>query len=301
MKTKQISIKHILLALLVVTLWGTSFAVIKLGLNHLPPLLFSALRFTAAAIPAVFFVPFPREYWKQVLAIGLFLGVLKFSFLFLALKGQISASLASVLLQSQVFFTVILCYVFLSEKIQKQQLLGIVISVLGFILLFVFGDGTFTLLGLIMIACAGLFWACSNVIMKSMQNINLLQVMVWVCLIPPVPLFVLSYFIETQQPLSLLATISLNGWLSIVFLAYCSTLLAYAIWGSLLRNYTAIMITPFALLIPVVGILASDFLLGEELNNIEIISASIIMLGLIFSVFGQSIIRKVKKHSTMYE
>ncbi len=120
--------------------------------------------------------------------------------------------------------------------------------------------------------------------------------MVWVCLIPPVPLFVLSYFIETQQPLSLLATISLSGWLSILFLSYCSTLIAYAIWGSLLRNYSAIMITPFALLIPVAGILSSSFLLGEELNIIEKISASIIMLGLIFSVFGQSIIRNTKKY-----
>ena len=55
-------LRHLLLALAVVAVWGTNFVVIKLALGHLPPLLFAALRFTLAALPAVFLLPFFQLY-----------------------------------------------------------------------------------------------------------------------------------------------------------------------------------------------------------------------------------------------
>ncbi|MFE2446140.1 EamA family transporter, partial [Streptomyces sp. NPDC059426] len=55
---------HIALAVLVTALWGVNFVVIEVGLDHFPPLLFCALRFLVAALPAVFLVGplrFPRD------------------------------------------------------------------------------------------------------------------------------------------------------------------------------------------------------------------------------------------------
>ncbi|MCO7199295.1 EamA family transporter [Pseudoalteromonas sp. OANN1] len=96
------------MALIVVIIWGLNFSVIKFGLAELPPILFSGLRFLVVAIPAVFFIPFPKTSVWNVLGVGLFLGVLKFSLLFIAMESNASAGIASLLLQAQVIFTILL-------------------------------------------------------------------------------------------------------------------------------------------------------------------------------------------------
>lgn len=279
----------IFLALLVVIIWGVNFSIIKIGLEELPPLLFSALRFTVVAIPAVFFIPFPKTSIWNVLGVGLFLGVLKFGFLFFAMKADASAGLSSLILQAQVFFTIGLSVFIFKEKINKGQIIGVLVSSLGFSLFFIESGKNITLLGLALILMAAFFWAVSNVIMKKTKGINLLHFMVWVCLIPPLPLLVLSYYTETSTPIELVLSASVKAWSSLIYVSYASTLVAFAIWGWLLRKYPAVSVTPFALLIPVVGIITSSFILQERLNNMELIGTLIIMSGLVICVLHNKI------------
>ena len=110
--------------------------------------------------------------------------------------------------------------------------------------------------------------------------------MVWVCLIPPVPLLLLSYLIETNEPLTIILETTKSTWLALAFVSYISTLLAFSIWGWLLKTYSAASVTPFALLIPVVGIIASSILLNENLTSSEITGAVFIMVGLVFCSLG---------------
>ncbi len=286
---QRIALADGLLVLLVVTLWGTSFTIIKLGLDHLPPLLFSALRFSLAAIPAILFVPFPTRYWRNVLLIGLLLGVGKFSCLFFALDGHMTAGMASVLLQSQVFMTIVLCAWFCQERIHTSQTTGLVCAILGLLILLYTDGGAFSPTGLWLMLLAGLFWALSNLIMKSMGDSNLLQLMVWACAVPPIPLFMLSWWNESQQPWQLIAATQWSGWLAVLFLAYFSTVLAYALWGRLLNKYAAASITPFAMLIPVIGILVAYVFLSETMTAHDWSSIGLIMFGLTFCVFGRNL------------
>jgi len=101
---------HVLLLVLVAALWGFNFVVIRLGLDNFPPLFFSALRFFFAAVPLVFFIPKPDVPWRIIIGIGLMLGVVKFSFLFIGMDVGVPPGLASLLLQSQAFFTVLLAF-----------------------------------------------------------------------------------------------------------------------------------------------------------------------------------------------
>ncbi|MBL4774154.1 MAG: EamA family transporter [Alcanivoracaceae bacterium] len=284
--SQNIHVQDIMIALLVVFLWGISFVIIKLGLDQLPPFLFSALRFALAAIPAVLFVRFPKKHWKAVVGIGFFIGVFKFSFLFLALDGHLSSGLASLLLQTQVYFTIFLSILLFRESITIIQMVGALISLVGFVILLCLNSQSYTMTGVLLILMAGLSWGVSNMIMKSIQGVNLFRLMVWSCVIPPIPLLIISYFIETDQPMYQLAQLNLMGWLSVLFLAYFSTLLAYALWGNLIRKYTASTITPIALLIPVIGLIASNLILNEKLLSHELVSVSIILIGLIVGVFG---------------
>ena len=164
------NIKDIGWVLLVIVIWGANFTVIKIGLEEIPPVLFSALRFAIVAIPAVFFIPFPKTSIWNVLGVGIFLGVIKFSLLFISMDVGVSAGLASLLLQAQVVFTIVLSVILFKEEIKKNQLAGIIIAVFGFCLFFFSREGNLTLLGLVLILFAALFWAISNLIMKKMKN-----------------------------------------------------------------------------------------------------------------------------------
>ncbi|WP_353505435.1 EamA family transporter [Microbulbifer variabilis] len=124
--------------------------------------------------------------------------------------------------------------------------------------------------------------------MKRIQGVNLLHFMIWVCLVPPIPLFVFSYFLESQEPLTLIISANQKTWLSLAFASYISTLIAFAFSGRLLRSHPAAAVTPFALLIPVVGIITSCIILDEKLQTIEIIGFALIMAGLICnSLYGR--------------
>jgi O-acetylserine/cysteine efflux transporter len=280
-------LQDIFLALLVVLIWGTNFSFIKIGLEELPPILFSALRFAIVAIPAVFFIPFPKTSVWNVVGVGIFLGVLKFGFLFVAMKADASAGLSSLVLQAQVFFTIALSVLFFKELINKIQLLGISLALIGFSFFFFYAGSNITITGLVLILLAALFWAISNLIMKQLKQVNLFHFMVWVCLIPPIPLLFLSLFMETNAPVMAVLSTSLKTWGALAFVGYISTLVAFAIWGYLLKNYSAATVTPFALLIPVVGISVSSVLLNESLNFYEIIGTSLIMIGLVVCVTGK--------------
>ncbi|MCF7512287.1 EamA family transporter [Pseudoalteromonas sp. L23] len=283
------------MALIVVIIWGLNFSVIKFGLAELPPILFSGLRFLVVAIPAVFFIPFPNTSVWNVLGVGLFLGVLKFSLLFIAMESNASAGIASLLLQAQVIFTILLSVLLLKETMDRFQVVGISIATFGFSLFFINSSGSTTMLGAVLILFAALFWSFSNLIMKRLQDVNLLHFIVWVSLVPPLPLFTLSYFIETDAPLTLLLNTTTQSWLSIAYVGYISTLIAFAIWGWLLKNHKAAAVTPFALLIPIVGIVGSALLLNERLMLIEAIGGGFILCGLTISVTAARISKIFRK------
>ncbi|PHI37138.1 permease [Pseudoalteromonas sp. GCY] len=289
------NVKSISLALMVVIIWGLNFSVIKFGLAELPPILFSGLRFLVVAIPAVFFIPFPKTSVWNVLGVGLFLGVLKFSLLFIAMESNASAGIASLLLQAQVIFTILLSVLLLKETMNRFQVVGISIATFGFSLFFINSSGSTTILGAVLILFAALFWSFSNLIMKRLQDVNLLHFIVWVSLVPPLPLFTLSYFIETDAPLTLLLNTPTQSWLSIAYVGYISTLIAFAIWGWLLKNHKAAAVTPFALLIPIVGIVGSALLLNEQLMLMEAIGGGFILCGLTISVTGARLSKVLRK------
>nr|WP_282098999.1 EamA family transporter [Pseudoalteromonas luteoviolacea] len=164
----------------------------------------------------------------------------------------------------------------------------------GFALFFVASDGSASIYGIILLLTAAIFWSLANIVMKRAGQVNLLHFMVWVSLIPPLPLFILSYIFETSTPFSLLFETTEKAWFAMIYVGYVSTLLAFALWGWLMVNYPVANVAPFALLIPLVGIIGANVLLGEQLKQIELLGGGIILLGLAISVLGQMIFDHIK-------
>ena len=146
--TAALPLSHLLLALLVVAVWGINFVVIKTGLDHLPPLLFAALRFTFAFVPAVFFIPRPNVSWRNLIAYGLFIGVGQFGLLYIAINGHISPGLASLVAQTNAFFTIGLAMILSGERVRLVQVMALLLAVAGMAVIVAHTDGTTTLLGL---------------------------------------------------------------------------------------------------------------------------------------------------------
>ncbi|WP_086665668.1 EamA family transporter [Lentzea kentuckyensis] len=269
--------RHVLLAVLVAAIWGFNFVVLKIGLDEFPPILFSALRFLAAAVPAIFFVGRPSVAWKWVIAVGLVLGVAKFSFLFIGLKVGMPAGLSSLVLQSQVIFTTVFAAAVLRERPKPVQITGIALAVAGIgVIAWDYGLSS-PLLGFLLLVGAGACWGVSNVLMRYARPADTLRFMVWVSAVAVLPLFGLALLTED---VSALGRLNWAGAGAVGYVAWISTLLGFAIWGFLLRQYESSVVAPFSLLVPVFGMFSAWAFLGEDLSVLQAAAGGIVLLGL---------------------
>jgi len=284
--------RDLLLALVVVLAWGVNFVVIKVGLHGVPPMLLGALRFLLAAFPAVFFVKRPNVPWKWLFAYGATISFGQFVFLFSAMSVGMPAGLASVVLQAQAFFTLVFAALFLAERFRAQNVIGLLIAALGLALIGMQstaggGTQTMTLAGFVLTLCAAAMWALGNIVTKKVGRVDLVGLVVWASLIPPLPFLVLSYLFEGPQRIAgALTGIDMSSVLAIVYLSFVATLLGYSLWGRLISKYPASQVAPFSLLVPIVGLASASILLGERLTPAAIGGAALVMGGLCVNVFG---------------
>jgi len=275
-----VKIRHIFLALFVTAVWGGNFVVIRVGLNSFPPILLAALRFIPAAA-LVPFLPRPDISWPRMLALGLtwFLG--QFSLLFLGMDKGMPPGLASVILQTQVFFTMAIAALVLGEVPRLLQIAGTVVALAGLALIGVAaGTNGATLLGFTLLLGAAVCWAAGNVIMRGAGNADMLPLIAWLSLIPPLPLLGMSLAFEgPQRILQALTHLNAPAVGAVLYLAICATILGYAGWGKLLKVYPAGTVTPFSLLIPVVGVSCAWLTLGEAFGPRRLTGMGLILAG----------------------
>jgi O-acetylserine/cysteine efflux transporter len=271
--------RDLLLALAVVVAWGVNFVVIEVGLEDFPPLLFSALRFLLAAVPAIFILGRPRVAWRYVIAVGLALGVAKFGLLFIAMDRGVPAGLSSLVLQSQVIFTVLFAIVVLRERPRRTQVIGILIACAGMVIIML--DRGLSAL----VIAAGAFWGVSNTVTRHAKPQDTLRFMVWVSAVAVVPLLLLSLLVEgPRADVEALRSIDLTGIGALGYLAFVATLFGFGVWGYLLRQYDASTVAPFSLLVPVVGMGTAWLLRGEAIGVQQGIAAVLIIGGMACTV-----------------
>lgn len=286
---------HGLVAVFITVIWGLSFVAIKLGVGAMPPLLLAALRFFFAAVPAIVFIPRPRTSWGNILAYGFFLGVAQFGLLFAAMDFGMPASLASVVMQAQVFFTILFAALVMGERARPHQILGAIIGFLGLVIIAVprltgSGAGPF-----LMTVAAAASWGVANIVSKRAGRVDMLGYIVWASLVAPLPLLGLSLLIDgPAQVMAALSNMSLGTWGAVAYLAYPTTVFGFGVWAYLLSRHPAATVTPFALLVPVAGILGATLLLGEAMRPIEAIGGAVIVIGLALTVFGGKLLRRWK-------
>jgi O-acetylserine/cysteine efflux transporter len=293
--TRSVPLKDILLTLLVVFIWGTSFVAIKFGVEEIPPILLTALRFFFSAIPAVFLVPRPKVALWILLAFGFVLGVVKFSLLFIAIKLGMPIGLTSIVVQMQVFFTILLAFAFYGEQPTRLQLIGAGVAFIGIVIFGYARAQAAPLLPFMMVLGAAFFWGLANVIGKKAGRVDMLAFVVWASLVAPLPLLALSLMLEGPGAVvSALTHPSLKGALSVAFIAYIATVLGFGAWNNLLSRHPVGQVAPFALLIPVVGMACGALFFGEVLTLPILIGSGVVFAGLLINVFGDRLVRRLR-------
>lgn len=272
---------HLLLALGVVAIWGTNFVVIHEGLEQFPPLTFAALRFLLTAIPAVLFLRRPTASPGQIIAYGLLIGVGQFGLLYLAMNGRITPGLASLLIQAQVFMTVLLSAVIARERIKRVQWLALAICLLGIGIIATGVEGSASTVGLALVLTAAASWACANLISRRTDGQRMVSFIVWSSLSAVPPLTILALLVDgPERVVSSIMTAGAGAWASVMWQSVGNTLFGYAAWSWLLARHPAASITPMALLVPVFGMSASAIILDEPMPGWKWLAATLIILGL---------------------
>ncbi len=312
--TPEFTANDLFMAGAVVCIWGMNFVVMKFGLHEFTPFQLGAARFAMASLPLMLFVKRPALPWRLVVGYGLLQGVGQFGFLFTALSVGMTASLASVIMQTQVFFTAMLGVMFLGERVRRSQRFGMGLAMSGLgcfaihfiatnsinpqaIPLNVVGNATpvavvtgVTALGLLLNLCAAASWAAANVVARQAQTANprydALGFVVWTSVVPVAPLALMSLLTDSPASHANWLKASWQGWSSVAYLAFVATVLAYAMWTQLLKRHAASRVAPFGLAVPVVGLTAGMLLLGERLSAWQWAGSGCIVAALFVTLLG---------------
>ena len=290
MTAHSLTWRHALLALAVVAIWGTNFVVIKVALAHLPPLTFAALRFTFAFLPAAFFLKRPAVPWRNLAAYGILIGLGQFGVLYIAINGFISPGLASLVVQTQVFFTIGLSMWLNNERIRLFQVAALALATVGLGVILAHTDATTTPIGLAMILFAAMSWALGNLVQRATPGVSSLSYVVWASLFSIPPLVLLSFAMEGWPAMrDGIGRADAMTWAAVLWQSVGNTLFGYVAWGFLLARYPAATVTPWALLVPVFGMGGSALLLAEPLPVWKIAAAVLVIGGLAINILGPMI------------
>ncbi|HEY8123454.1 MAG TPA: EamA family transporter [Myxococcota bacterium] len=274
-------LSHFLLALAVVAVWGSNFIVMKLALAQLPPLLLATLRFACAFLPGALLLRRPRVPLATLAAYGLAIGVGQFALLYLAMTRFISPGLASLVLQTQVFFTIGIARLALRERLFAHQAAGLALAAGGVALIAAHTDGDATPLGLALALAAALGWASGNVIGKRAQPDDMLAFTLWSSAFAVPPLLALSLAFEGVPAIAAsLRAADAGAWAAVLFQGWGNTLFGYGIWNWLLARHPVATIAPLSLLVPIIGMSGSAWLLGESLPGWKLAAAALVLAGL---------------------
>jgi len=274
------------LATLVILVWGVNFVAAKIAMESLDPLLMAALRFALVALPAVFFVSRPRMGFWPVLASGLTMGALQFGLLYTGMVLGMPAGLASLVLQVQTLFTVVIAATVLRERPDRAQVVGILIGLLGMAVVGAqYVAGAPALPFLLCIAAAA-SWACGNVITRRHPPRSGFSLVVWSALVPPIPLLLVSFWLE-GSPASAWAAVeqvSLRSLGGLAFIAYGASMLGYGIWNLLLSRHSAATVAPWSMFVPVIGAGAAWLYDGEVPTPLGVLGAAITVVGVLLAL-----------------
>lgn len=266
----------ILLAVAVAVIWGMGLVFAKAAINHFPPILLMALRFSLTACALVWFVRPPYPLLGKIFWVALVSAAIQYSLTFTGLKG-IDASSAALVLQLEVPFGALLAWVFFRERLGWRRTLGMLLAFTGIVLIAGEPNLRPQLLPLLMVMGGAFTWALGQMLIKRLGRVGSFALIAWVAVFATPQLLVSSWLFESDQ-IEALGSAEPIVWVAVVYLGLVMTALGYGLWYHLLGRYQVNQVMPFLLLLPVTAVLGGVVFLGEHLSFV-IVTGGVLAIG----------------------
>jgi len=274
----QFTFKQTLMALFVPLLWGLGFVFAKGAINHFPPILLMAFRFLLTALVLVWFVPIPKGKFVQIFKIAIVAAAIQYSLTFTGVKG-LEAGLASIIVQLEVPFLVLLGAFFLKEKPGLKKWIGITVSFFGVAIMSQQDELSGSLVSVALVVSGCFAWALGQIMVRKLNNITGIQVTAWIAIFATPQLFLMSAIFETGQ-IQAISTAEPLVWWTVLYLGLIMTCLGYFFWNTLIRQHDVGKVAPFLLLLPVFSVVGGHFFLGETITIEKFYGGTTILLGI---------------------
>lgn len=277
--------RDLLLAILVMAIWGFNFSMIKMAVSGVDPLLMTAARFTFAVVPLIFFIPRPDVAWRYLIGYGVVFGVGVWGMASWSIQAGLSSGMSSVLMQISALFSVIAGVWLYKEKLHPIKLMGVAITLTGWLVSVTHTGGNITLSGLFLISVSAVCWTLTGIIVKASGVKNALTFNLWGMLFAPVPLVIFSLLLNGSEGL----IASIHAWdshntVAVLFQAYPTTLFGYWIWNKMILRYPFSTVAPLTLLVPVFALISGFLMYGETLTQTQLISCGLFLTGVLLIV-----------------
>lgn len=282
------SVRDRLLAALVALCWGINFPATALALQHFPPFLLAALRFTLIAVPTLLLVPRPRVPVRWLIGTGLGLGLLQFTFLYVGMAAGMPSGLASLVLQASAPFTVIIAAVALRERLSRRQVIGVLVAVAGLTAIALYRGQLASPVPVLLTLLAALGWAIGNICSRQAAPSEPFRFTLWTSVVPPVPLLILALIFEGPERIgeamiTVPSPAALPAVFGLLYVVLIATLIGYGLWNNLLSRHRSSEVAPFSMLVPIVGVASSWLAFGERVEPVVIIAGAAVIGGVWFA------------------
>lgn len=288
----QLTPKQTLMALTVPLLWGLGFVFAKGAINHFPPILLMAFRFSLTALVLVWFAPLPNGKFIAIFKIAIVAAAIQYSLTFTGVKG-LEAGLASIIVQLEVPFLVILGAILLNEKPDSKKWIGIAVSFLGVAIMSQQDELSGSLVSIILVLSGCFAWALGQVMVRKLTDITGMQVTAWIAVFATPQLFLMSAIFEQGQ-IEAIQTAKPIVWWTVLYLGLIMTCLGYYFWNSLIRQHDVGKVAPFLLLLPVFSVVGGNVFLGETLTLEKFYGGSTILIGIAIITLNKRLIFPAK-------
>jgi drug/metabolite transporter (DMT)-like permease len=269
--------------------WGSSFILMQLGLKGVNSVQMGSLRIVFAGLFLIVIgfkeIPkIPLYKWKYIALTSLF-GTFLPVYLFALALSKIDGSVSSILNSLTPLNTLVVGLLFFGTSVQRRQVFGVIIGFLGCLLLVLFDDGDNTTENYyyaLLILLASLFYGVNvNLIKKYLSDLRPITISTGNFIIMFIPALVVLYFSDFFEIASQEKVITSLGYIAI--LGIIGTGLSNILFFKLIQLSSPVFAASVTYIIPVVAIFLGYFFMKESLNFLQIIGASIVLLGVYFS------------------
>tara|TARA_B000000460_G_scaffold245699_1_gene217782 strand:- start:239 stop:1096 length:858 start_codon:yes stop_codon:yes gene_type:complete len=281
-----LKLQDILIALIVPITLGFGFVIAKPAFEYFPPFLLMGLRFTITALILIWWFPIPKGLFKDLIIVSFIGSTLQYALTYSGLN-MIDASSAVLLVQVEVPAGVILAYFLLKEKPGIKNIIGIGISFFGVYILTGAPSLEGKFIGILLTLTGATTWAYGAVLAKPLsEKMNPLALTAWLALFSGPPLIIASNIYDGNM-MNYFRSASLTSWIIVAYIGLIMQPVSYGCWYYVLKRHPVYKVLPVMMLLPITGLVASIFLLGEEPGKYILIGGTIILIGVGMILFGK--------------